>query len=402
MGGATPTRRTSDVRLIGWVTLTVCAVLAAAAPAAPAKTVKANKLTDHAPNGCTKKDCTFREAVLAANDTAAKDKIVLRSGKTYKLSLDGRDEDAAATGDLDLLNPVKISARGRRATINAKGIDRVFHVPAPGTTAKLSNLSVKGGDATVPSGALTPSGGGIELDMGTLKLTKSVVRNNESSETGGGIAAMMGTLKVSKSTLSGNTANRGGGIYTATAATITGSTLSGNSVSGTGGGLKATAAGLELANDTIAGNEAGGDGGGVSNLGTATLNDVTIVRNTSATAGGGFDTPGTMTISNSLIVLNHVEMMGLIDDNCSGALMSGGHNLRGTDDTGCMGFTGTGDVVRANPKLGQLASNGGPTQTVALKHGSPAIGRGGDDSKPKDQRGVRRDAHPDIGAYERR
>ena len=37
------------------------------------------------------------------------------------------------------------------------------------------------------------------------------------------------------------------------------------------------------------------------------------------------------------------------------------------------GFTGTGDLQNSNPKLGPLASNGGPTQTLALLKGSPAI-----------------------------
>jgi hypothetical protein len=54
-----------------------------------------------------------------------------------------------------------------------------------------------------------------------------------------------------------------------------------------------------------------------------------------------------------------------------------------------------------NPKLGPLAENGGPTQTMALLSGSPAIDAGTASVAPAtDQRGVSRESPPDIGAYE--
>ena len=52
-------------------------------------------------------------------------------------------------------------------------------------------------------------------------------------------------------------------------------------------------------------------------------------------------------------------------------------------------------------KLGKLATNGGPTKTVALKKGSRAINHAGPDAPELDQRGVKRGKKPDIGAYER-
>jgi len=56
-----------------------------------------------------------------------------------------------------------------------------------------------------------------------------------------------------------------------------------------------------------------------------------------------------------------------------------------------------------DPKLGSLADNGGPTLTVALLPGSPAIDAGDTAAAPPtDQRGVPRPfgAASDIGAYE--
>lgn len=83
----------------------------------------------------------------------------------------------------------------------------------------------------------------------------------------------------------------------------------------------------------------------------------------------------------------------------------GGHNL---DDGSTCGFsTANGSLNNTDPLLGPagLANNGGPTQTIALLAGNPAIDAG-DISKcpPTDQRGVLRrfpgDLICDIGAYE--
>jgi hypothetical protein len=63
-------------------------------------------------------------------------------------------------------------------------------------------------------------------------------------------------------------------------------------------------------------------------------------------------------------------------------------------------------VQNTNPKLGPLASNGGPTQTIALLKGSPAIDYIPLALCPKtDQRGHKRPDNPhesacDIGAFE--
>lgn len=60
-------------------------------------------------------------------------------------------------------------------------------------------------------------------------------------------------------------------------------------------------------------------------------------------------------------------------------------------------------ILFADPLLGALADNGGPTQTRALNAGSPALNNGNDAACPgTDQRGVlRNQGGCDIGAYER-
>ena len=138
---------------------------------------------------------------------------------------------------------------------------------------------------------------------------------------------------------------------------------------------------------------------------------MTIAGNTADTDGtggadvaGGISAAGMVNVSNTIIADNELggDPMPLVDVNCDGTFMSGGGNLRSTDDIGCTGFMGAGDLVDENAGLSNLAKNGGPTKTIALKANSPAVNAADDASaEPKDQRGVTRQ-NPDIGAYERR
>ena len=89
----------------------------------------------------------------------------------------------------------------------------------------------------------------------------------------------------------------------------------------------------------------------------------------------------------------------------NGAVTSYGYNLLGRSD-GCTGFTtddllgGATDDTRLDPQLGPLANYGGPTETLPLLLGSPAID-GGDTAAPvRDQRNFVRTGLPDIGAFE--
>ena len=85
----------------------------------------------------------------------------------------------------------------------------------------------------------------------------------------------------------------------------------------------------------------------------------------------------------------------------SGGFNSLGHNLIGDTD-GSSGWVGT-DLLNVDPMLGPLQDNGGPTMTMALLPGSPAIDAGVPVAGiTTDQRGISRTAYgpPDIGAFE--
>jgi len=87
--------------------------------------------------------------------------------------------------------------------------------------------------------------------------------------------------------------------------------------------------------------------------------------------------------------------------NCAGspAIAATGMNLESADTCG---FASAG-LRNANPLLGPLAANGGPTPTLALAPGSPAIDAAAACPPPDtDQRGVARPQGKtcDIGAFE--
>ena len=168
-----------------------------------------------------------------------------------------------------------------------------------------------------------------------------------------------------------------------------------------------------MTNSTVAQNKADGYAGGISAgfSSTANLNAVTIARNVAdrdgsgGAGGGGIRQFGgaVVTVKNTLIALNKAGDPGDTGHNClseASDFDSKGHNLL-SNHTDCTGFDAGGDKVRKNPKIGQLANNGGPTRTISLDAGSPAIGAAGGGMPSRDQRGHRRDAHPDVGAFER-
>jgi hypothetical protein len=97
--------------------------------------------------------------------------------------------------------------------------------------------------------------------------------------------------------------------------------------------------------------------------------------------------------------------------NCLGTVFTKGYNLS-SDDT--CDFGGPGDLNNIDAKLGRLQDNGGPTETMALLPGSPAIDSGNPSGCPDvnghvlktDQRGAPRPDKEDtggcdMGAYER-
>jgi CSLREA domain-containing protein len=302
-------------RSVGILAVSVVAALTAAAPAA-ADTFVVTKRGDPVPDACRKRDCSLREAVLAASTHPGRDVIDLpNSRKPYRLERVGSNESAGMTGDLDISNHrLVIRHRGKgRATIDGGGLDRVFEVFAPTTFRK---LAVTGGRvpvlATASSGGgiradadlkvvrsriagnmTTTFGGGIELARGAgLQLIDGVVARNQAGRAGGAIDDASGPITIVRSRIAGNTAVNGGGLYleSATTARIVNSTISGNEASnGVGGGVSVSRPGppLRIKGTTISGNRAEDNGGGVFAFSSLTLTNSTVASNRSNETGGG-------------------------------------------------------------------------------------------------------------------
>jgi hypothetical protein len=116
---------------------------------------------------------------------------------------------------------------------------------------------------------------------------------------------------------------------------------------------------------------------------------------------------GSTVLHNTLIAGNFGGGTGFPDDVDGKLDPSGSYNLIG-DGFGMYGLSNgvNGNQVGSasdpiDPRLGSLQDNGGPTQTLALLPGSPAL-NAGDPAQlgTADQRGVRRTGAVNIGAYQ--
>jgi hypothetical protein len=266
---------------------------------------------------------------------------------------------------------------------------------AGGVSIKTSKIR----DSEVTSHAIA-EGGGIAVETQStgeapaLTLKKSTVSNNDASSEAitesAGVFVVNGPVEIDSSTISDSRATvtgggsivDGAGLYFVRApATITNSTIADNIGTAplvTGGGILVRGSGsdpgkLKLRSATVAGNIADGSTSAVGgNLAGA---DGAKVRNTIVAKG-----------------------QATTGSNCDGAVKSSNHDL---EDENTCGFDGKGDRRNKNPKIRDLAENGGPTETIALKKTSPAIDHAAKKTSPKrDQRGFKRDGKPDIGAYE--
>jgi CSLREA domain-containing protein len=346
--------------------------------------------------------CTLRAAIQEANALAGDDTIIVPAG-TYMLTIPGRDEDAAATGDLDITDNLIISGTGSGMTvIDGNGLDRVIHVPLSTTVVSISGITIQHGDAGVSDG------GGL-YNLGTLQLTDSAVINNTAvpSDTvrfnaGGGGIRNEGNMTVLTCTVRGNTTGLiGGGISSGGALTLTNSTVAYNEGTSSGGIFNFGT--MIISNTTVSDNWARlYTVGGIRNSGTMTLTNTTVASNHDQQGMGGVtqDSGSPLTVKNTIIAYNYSFLSGASD--CMGSLTSLGHNLVGSSNS-CFYQPQPTDQIGVDPLLGQLANNGGSTLTRLPQPGSPAINKGDNVGCPAgDQRGVPRPqaGKCDIGAVE--
>ncbi len=289
-----------------------------------------------------------------------------------------------------------------------------------GAALTVSNCTISGGsisngynDSSATISYSTLSGSSIENDaLGSATISYSTISGYTGNGYYGappdasGAIKNFGNLTINNSTISGNKAV-GGPAYTE--ATYSGGYqfYGGN---GMGGGIYMDGGTLSINSSTIADNEAiGGSTAGVSWAGngiggglyiaggTVSINNSTFADNQAiggagphlgpgTGSGGGIDNAagaGALQMYDTILADNTASTA---NPDLNGSVTSLGHNLIGNTNGGS-GFVAS-DLVNVNPQLGPLQNNGGPTQTMALLAGSPAINAGDNTNAPAyDQRG---------------
>ena len=368
----------------------------------------------------------YELACAAAGDTVRFDPVVAMQ----TIELNGTQ--------IDITDDVVIHGEDQGVAVSALGLSRVFEV-ASGVTATIHDLAVTGGaesdgggiltwgalrlygsrihdnlaaddgggvaafgggtilvyDSTVEDNTAAGDGGGLYGNGadGSVIVTLSQIRNNTADQFGGGLAAVTGcSMSSNKSTFEGNDAGNGGGVYSSTYATLSNSTVSANTANGSGGGVNAGGT-LNLIQSTVTGNAASWGGGLSSVCDHAILKHNTITANSAVNGGGGLRHTGTWMEMNSNVAWGNTASAG-IDDvlrDALGNLVSRGYNVVGEASSASM-FTQTGDQdAVADARLGAFGDHGGPTWTIPLLFGSPAVDAGDPAecaSQTDDQRGA--------------
>ncbi len=219
-------------------------------------------------------------------------------------------------------------------------------------------------------------GGGLygNGSASSLLLTRSLVHHNEADTFGGGAHADNGcTFNAVGCEFQDNTASSGGAVRADAVASVSGSTFSGNTA--TSGGAMFAGQTLSLVQSTFASNAAN-QGGGLYGYGLfITVQQCTFHGNTASTSGGALFSGNGLIRPSNCILAGNPSPTDDVAFNQNGAVLSDGHNLVGGGPAGI--FTQPGDVTGVtDPRLAPLGDWGGPTRTMPLLFGSPALDAG--------------------------
>ena len=269
------------------------------------------------------------------------------------------------------------------------------------------------------------SGGGMYNNYySSPTLTNCTFSGNRASGSsyshGGGMYNGSSSPVLTNCTFSGNRASGsfygyGGGMYNSSSSPVlTNCTFSGNSASGSsksyGGGMYNGSSSPVLTNCTFSGNRASGSsygyGGGMCNyyssspvLTNCTFSGNSASGSSNSHGGGMYNDSSSPSLTNCILwgntayssgneIYNYNSSCNPTIDTC---IIKGGYSSYGT-------YT---NIITANPKLQNLADNGGNVQTIAVAEGSSAIGAGKVvDDVTTDARGFIRSVPYTIGAWQ--
>jgi hypothetical protein len=421
----------------------VAALGLTSAATAAAQTYSVTNLTDSG----VENDGSLRGEVKAANTNPGPDAVVFAPGLTGTITFAG--VAILIDGPLDLEGPGPAAV-----TIQQTTAHRIFQVDdigdeavrvaglhlADGQAPTTGPFAGDGGDvvnlgasltleADLITGGFAELGGGVWSYESPLAVRSSTVAENEGLEIGGVLAGGSGgSWSIVDSTIEGNetpsyVAGFFGEATVGTTGLLESTTVANNTaLEGIGGGEVSARAGgsIVVRNSTFTGNTAVETIGGLSDLsnagGSVLLEGTTIAGNFSAGNIGGLElsgATGTLSLLDTIVADNTApEDPDVVNFNGTPTI---DFSLIGDPSDVAFDESIPGsDVLGVSPRLGPLDDDGGPTETMALPPGSPAVNRGGSAIATTDQRG---DARPvvypgvalssapgadgsDIGAYE--
>jgi len=377
-------------------------------------------------------ECEIRDTTFINNQArggeaqVATDGIFSSSGDAFGGAIAVRSGSLQLTNSILTNNLAFASATPTNGTGSGGGFGGAVYVRSNAQAvverAVLSGNAVRtGGAADAQSGG---AWGGAVYSAGQVRLIESTLAENSAlggsgyiaADAFGGALASSGSLTVIASTFNDNVARGGDGDGGATNGAAGGD--------GAGGAIHSFGGSISMTNSTLALNEASGGSGaslGVTNAGprgdarggalslvsnATLLAHVTLAynraslaasgdTNSGAISGGGVYNAGAAISLRASIVATNLPF------NFSGDISDLGYNLSSDNSTA---LTVNTSSTNTEPRIGPLSTNGGPTRTIALRQGSPALDRvpTGSGLPATDQRGVTRPTGVigDIGAFE--
>ncbi len=283
------------------------------------------------------------------------------------------------------------------------------------------------GNRATGTGGNPGSGGnggaiGVDGDARYVNLCRVKLGGNVANAFGGGLFTVTYSAdsftRIEDSTVSGNTSSAtdklaGGAYIQGSPLIVSGSTFADNAAAGYAGlALFGQGGVLEgsIVDSTFVGNVARTRLGGAMSISDATaltLANVTIARNSAPcdvcfAAGIANDDGAALTLDNVIfednVGGNIYNPWAMLHPAAHGAANLQWPQSRGNGQTETAVAPGT---TFAAANLGDPADNGGPTETMAIGPGSPAIDAGTSaGAPPVDQRGLPRVGAVDIGAFE--
>jgi predicted outer membrane repeat protein len=253
---------------------------------------------------------SLREAVIAANNNAAADTIIVPAG-LYRLTM----------GQLDITGNVTIQGAGPSLTVvDGNQLGRVYDVHGA-ITVTIQNMTIQGGLTGGHGAAIA-----LEDAGATLTVTGSVIKNNTAGDFGGGIFAADSTttpaVATTRVTLTGDTlaanltGHSGGGVFMGAGGSLTvdGSTFSDNRAYDEGGaidtakaagGAAATGAAVQVTNSVFRHN-IGSSGGGIflSNSPSLMIDGSTFTDNRGSHSGGAIASDNNLSGNHTLQITN--------------------------------------------------------------------------------------------------